>query len=115
VLTGFALGISVTAGYAFLLHRFTDAYAPLPDSAVLAFSVLGQLLLMGRRVESWWCWILVNTIAVPLYFARGLSLTATLYVAFWLNAIVSLRHWHRLARDGNATVSENEPHVLEST
>lgn len=97
IATGLVLGGLVTAGYAWLLHRFTDAFAPVPDSAVLAFSVLAQLLLMGRRVESWWCWLLVNTISVPLYFSRGLHLTAVLYAGFWLNALVSLRSWHRLA------------------
>lgn len=94
-----AIGVLVTIGYAMLLRRFTDAFAPLPDSAVLAFSVLGQVLLMARRVESWWCWILVNTIAVPLYFARGLHLTAVLYIGFWINALIAARHWRRLARD----------------
>jgi nicotinamide mononucleotide transporter len=95
---GIALGILVTLSYGWLLHRFTDAYAPYLDSIILAFSVLGQLLLMDRRVESWWCWALVNTIAVPLYFSRGLYLTSLLYVGFWINAIVSLRHWSQLAR-----------------
>lgn len=90
----------VAIGYGFLLHRFTDAYAPFLDSVVLAFSVLGQLLMMDRRVENWWCWILVNTIAVPLYAARGLYLTAVLYAAYWVNAIVALRRWRRLARTG---------------
>jgi nicotinamide mononucleotide transporter len=64
---------------------------------VLAFSVLGQLLLIERRVENWWCWLLVNTIAVPLYTMRGLYLTAVLYGAFWVNAVVSLVRWNRLA------------------
>jgi nicotinamide mononucleotide transporter len=64
---------------------------------VLCFSVLGQLLLVGRRVESWWCWILVNTVAIPLYAWRGLYLTAALYAAFWVNAWISLLHWRRLA------------------
>jgi nicotinamide mononucleotide transporter len=94
---GIVAGIAVTFGYGWVLYRFTDAYAPFVDSIILAFSVLGQLLLMDRRVESWWCWLLVNTIAVPLYAVRGLHLTAVLYVAFWINAIVSLRHWQRLA------------------
>jgi nicotinamide mononucleotide transporter len=85
-------------GYGVLLHRFTDAYAPFLDSMVLAFSVLGQLLMMERRVENWWCWLLVNTIAVPLYASRGLRLTAVLYAAFWVNAIVSLVKWRRLAQ-----------------
>jgi nicotinamide mononucleotide transporter len=97
VVAGIAAGVVVTIGYGWLLYRFTDAYAPFVDSIILAFSVLGQLLLMDRRVESWWCWLLVNTIAVPLYASRGLYLTSGLYVAFWINAIVSLRHWRRLA------------------
>jgi nicotinamide mononucleotide transporter len=88
-------GIVVALGYGLLLHRFTDAYAPIPDSVVLAFSVIGQLLLMARRLETWWCWLLVNTIAVPLYLSRGLALTAVLYAGFWLNAVISLRHWRR--------------------
>lgn len=90
--------IVVTLGYGWLLHRFTDAYAPFLDSTILAFSVVGQLLLIDRRVENWWCWLLVNTIAVPLYAARGLYVTAMLYSAFWVNALVSLRRWQHLAR-----------------
>jgi nicotinamide mononucleotide transporter len=97
VLGGVAAGVAVTIGYGWLLYRFTDAYAPFLDSIILAFSVLGQLLLMDRRVESLWCWLLVNTIAVPLYASRGLNVTAVLYAAFWVNAVVSLRHWRALA------------------
>ena len=91
-------GALVAAGYGWLLHRFTDAYSPFLDSVVLAFSVLGQFLLMGRRYESWWCWLLVNTIAVPLYISRGLQVTAILYVAFWINAVVALFRWRRLLK-----------------
>ena len=79
------LGLVATAGYAAMLHHFTNAYAPLPDSAVLVFSIIGQVLMMQRRVENWGFWLLVNTIAVPLYFSRGLHLTAVLYAGFWIN------------------------------
>jgi nicotinamide mononucleotide transporter len=92
----FLAGAVVTTFYGWLLHRFTNAFAPFLDSVVLAFSVLGQLLLMRRRYESWWCWLLVNSIAVPLYFTRGLTLTAILYTAFWINAIVALVRWRKL-------------------
>lgn len=94
-----ALAAMVAAGYGWLLHRYTDAYAPFLDSIVLAFSVLGQFLMVGRRVESWWCWIIVNTLAVPLYASRGLYLTSVLYAAFWVNAIVSLVLWRRWAAE----------------
>jgi nicotinamide mononucleotide transporter len=49
-------------------------------------------------VENWWCWLLVNTIAMPLYASRGLFLTSGLYAAFWINALVSLLRWRRLAQ-----------------
>ena len=90
-----ALSLALTGLNAWLLARFTDAAAPLWDSAVLAFSVLGQFLLMGRRVETWWCWLVVNTIAVPLFISRELHLTAALYAVYWVNAIISLRAWRR--------------------
>lgn len=91
-------GACAVVGYGSLLHRYTNAYAPFLDSVILAFSVLGQFLLMGRRIETWWCWLLVNTIAVPLYFQRGLFLTSVLYAAFWVNAFVSFLHWRKLLK-----------------
>lgn len=90
-------GIAGTVAYGALLHYHTDAYAPFPDSTVLVFSIIGQILMMQRRVENWGFWLLVNTIAVPLYASRGLYLTAILYAGFWLNAAVSWRNWRRLA------------------
>ena len=59
------------------------------------FSIVAQLLLMGRRIESWPFWLLVNSISVPLYLSRGLQLTALLYAAYWFNALASWWFWHR--------------------
>lgn len=97
-LAGFA-----TMLYGTMLHRFTDAWAPFFDSAVLMFSVLAQLLLMGRRIENWPCWVVVNTISVPLYYSRELYLTSGLYVLFWLNAIYAFFHWRRFMREQRET------------
>ena len=88
---GLATGI-----YGALLYRYTDAYAPFWDSAILVFSVIAQIYLMQRRIETWLLWLLVNTIAVPLYASRELQLTAILYAAYWVNAVVSWRWWRRL-------------------
>lgn len=92
------LGLACAAGYGALLHFWTDAYAPFADSMVLVFSVIAQLLLMGRRIENWPFWLLVNSIAVPLYASRGLYLTAFLYAVYWVNAIVAWLRWRKLAR-----------------
>lgn len=88
-----AAGIAATIVYGALLHVFSNAYAPFIDSAILVFSIIAQLLLMQRKSETWIFWILVNSIAVPLYASRGLTLTSVLYAAYWINAIISWRYW----------------------
>ncbi|HSX89971.1 MAG TPA: nicotinamide riboside transporter PnuC [Pseudomonas sp.] len=89
------LAVLVALGYGALLHRFTDAYAPFLDSLVLTFSVLAQLLLMRRKLENWYCWLLVNSLAVPLFVSRELYLTGFVYALFWCNAWYGLYRWRR--------------------
>lgn len=89
------VGLVTTLAYGALLHVFTDAYAPFPDSAVLAFSVIAQIMLMRRRIETWPFWLLVNSIAVPLYASRGLYITSGLYCAYWINACIAWFYWRR--------------------
>jgi nicotinamide mononucleotide transporter len=93
------VGMAAAICYGGLLHRFTNAYAPYVDSAVLVFSIIAQWLLMQRRVENWPFWLLVNTVAVPLYASRGLYLTAVLYAVYWVNAVISWRHWNNLMQE----------------
>ncbi|GAB2869584.1 nicotinamide riboside transporter PnuC [Pseudoduganella ginsengisoli] len=88
-------GIVGAAVYGLLLHKYTNAYAPFIDSSVLAFSIMAQLLLMARRIETWPVWVLVNAVSVPLYLSRGLTLTAVLYAGYFINALVSWRWWRK--------------------
>jgi nicotinamide mononucleotide transporter len=87
--------IIVTGGYGWLLHRFTNAYMPYVDSAVLALSVEAQCLLMQRKLETWAFWLAVNTISVCLFFSRGLWVTGALYAAYWVNAWYGRWQWRR--------------------
>lgn len=86
----------VYAAYTKVLIAYTDAAAPFADTAVLVLSVVGQLLLMRRSVQSWPVWLAVNTIAVPLFFSRELYLTSFMYALFWVNAVVSWWYWFKL-------------------
>ncbi len=79
--------------YAYILHTFTNAWAPWLDSIVMTFSIMGQFMLVGRRIENWYVWLLVNTIAVPLYASRELYLTSGLYLFFWFSAWYGLYQW----------------------
>lgn len=91
-----------TFGYGGLLLNTTDAYAPFVDSFVLMFSVLGQFLLMNRRIETWVCWLIVDTVAVPLYASRELYLTSIVYAIFWCNAWYGFYIWLKIYKKEQA-------------
>jgi nicotinamide mononucleotide transporter len=84
------------------MHRFTDAVAPWIDGAIAMLSITAQWLLARRRVESWWLWILVDVIAVPLFAWRGLYATSALYVLLLGLSIDGLIQWRRAAAAGTA-------------
>jgi nicotinamide mononucleotide transporter len=91
--------VLATFAYGWILYTSTDAYAPYIDSIILMFSVLAQFLLMKRRIETWICWLIVDTVAVPLYFSRELYLTAFVYGLFWCNAWYGLHSWIRVYKN----------------
>ena len=93
------ISIVAALGYGWLLHTFTNAYAPWIDSIVLTFSIIAQLLLMTRKVQNWPLWVLVNTLSVPLYWSRGLYMTSILYAVFLVNALWSWKTWVKLAKE----------------
>ncbi|WP_158529613.1 nicotinamide riboside transporter PnuC [Parvibium lacunae] len=89
--------LSIIHGY--LLHQFTDAYAPYADSFILMFSVLAQILMVKKYLQAWFCWIAINLIAIPLYMSKDLYLTSGLYVFYLINAIFGIRNWQNIYRN----------------
>ena len=101
-----AIIVAIAYGY-FLLYRVADtfdAYVPFVDSLILTLSILGQLLLMRKKIETWMVWIAVNIISVPLYFSRDLYLTSFMYSLFLINAVVSYFYWKKLMGEKNVAV-----------
>ena len=56
-------------------------------------SVLAQWLLARRLIDNWIWWIAVDLLAVPLYWVKGLHLTAGLYVVFLVMSAAGLISW----------------------
>lgn len=91
---------SVTIGWT--MARFTDAAMPYADATIAGGSVVAQVLLAMRRVENWALWIAVDVLSIGVYLARGLNLTAGLYVVFLVMATAGLIEWAKAARSGEA-------------
>ena len=67
--------------------------APILDAFVAALSVAAQWFLNRRYVETWLGWIVVDQVAVYLFWTRGLHLTAGLYAVFLLMCVAGLVEW----------------------
>jgi nicotinamide mononucleotide transporter len=77
------------------MARFTDAALPWWDGFVFAASVVSQWLQARKLLENWIGWIIANTVAVGVCWAKGFYWFAVLYFLFWLLAWGGWRAWWR--------------------
>jgi nicotinamide mononucleotide transporter len=89
------VGAIATAGWGELMRRKTDAALPHWDAFILAFSLVGQWLQARKRIENWATWMVVNLVAVGVYWAKDLRLFAALYLVFFGLAIAGHLAWRK--------------------
>jgi nicotinamide mononucleotide transporter len=94
-----------TAGAALVLAHGTDSPVPVWDASVLVLSLVATWGQAKKWLESWWLWILVDVISVPLYVTRHLYPTALLYALFLGLCVLGLREWSRLLREQRPVAS----------
>lgn len=89
--------VLASLGWGGLMHRFTDAALPWLDAFIAMASVAAQLLMARRYLENWILWIAVDLVAIGVYAAKGLTLTAFLYLLFLILSVAGLMQWRRAA------------------
>lgn len=68
---------------------------PLVDSLTSALSVVGNWLLMKRKIQNWLFWIVADAIYVPLYLYKDLYFSSVLYFIFLILAIEGYFNWKK--------------------
>ena len=58
-------------------------------------SFAAQFLMMRRRLESWVLWIIVDVIAIGLYWYKAVPFVALLYLIFLVNAVYGFVAWRK--------------------
>jgi nicotinamide mononucleotide transporter len=71
-----------TAGFGYYLAHHTDSSFPYLDSFTTGTSLVAQFLLMRKRLENWWLWLLVDVIYVPVLWVKELYPTSLLYALY---------------------------------
>lgn len=86
-----------------LLDRFTGAAWPYLDSFTTFGSVITTWMVARKVLENWLYWMVIDSVAIPLYIERGLPLTAALFGVYLVLCVIGWRSWQaRLVPTDNA-------------
>jgi nicotinamide mononucleotide transporter len=78
-----------------MMANFTDASLPYPDAFTTAASLVAQWLTARKKLESWMFWIVVDIVAVFIYYYKELYFTTGLYLVFLVLATYGLLEWKK--------------------
>lgn len=78
----------------FVTLQFNAVMAPF-DSAILILSIFAQNLMQGKKLENWGIWIILNVIAIYVYFSTNLFLFGVQYIFFIITDITGFVSWFK--------------------
>jgi nicotinamide mononucleotide transporter len=76
-----------------LLATRTDAAFPSLDALTAWGAVVTTWMVARKVLENWYYWLVIDAVALGLYAAQGLCLTAGLFAVYLILAVVGLRQW----------------------
>lgn len=94
----------VAAVWGYLMDRYTDASVAYGDAFTTVASLVAQWMMARKRLESWLFWIVVDVVAVFIYWYKGLYLTSGLYAVFLVLATMGWFTWRRSFRQSELVI-----------
>ncbi|MEP7321656.1 MAG: nicotinamide riboside transporter PnuC [Saprospiraceae bacterium] len=79
--------------WGYIVGKTTTAVYIYPDAFILVTSLCAQYLLTVKKIENWILWIIVDIIAITIYFLQELYITSGLYFIYLLLCIHGYNQW----------------------
>jgi nicotinamide mononucleotide transporter len=99
-----------TLAFGAFLDSATDSTVPYPDAATTVLSLVAQVLLTRKYIESWPVWIFgVNVPYIGLYLYKGLAMTAALQLVYIALSIAGWAAWRRSMASAAVSVRVDVP------
>ena len=80
------------------MSQHTNADFAYWDAFTTVASLIAQYLLARKVLENWIVWIIVDIVAINIYFLKGLYVTSILYFLLLLLCIKGIRDWKNSMR-----------------
>lgn len=94
-----ALGAFMARVHVFLPAVFTaPADYPYLDAFTTVMSFVATVLMVRKKIECWYLWILVDVIGIWLYFVKDVRFISLEYVIFLILATGGFFKWRRIMR-----------------
>jgi nicotinamide mononucleotide transporter len=94
VIISIATGFGMSKIHTFLPDYFKEPAAfPFLDSFIAIGSVFANIMMAKRIVENWILWIIIDIVAVYVYFQKGIVFIAILYGVYCLIAWNGYSSW----------------------
>ncbi len=87
-----------TGIWGYLMDTRTDADFAYFDAFTTVASLVAQYLLARKKLENWIIWIVVDLVAINIYYLKELYFTSVLYGIFLALCVLGLIEWKRSMR-----------------
>jgi nicotinamide mononucleotide transporter len=76
---------------------------PYMDSFTTVMSIIATFMLIRKKVEAWWVWLVVDIIATYMYYIKEVKLYSLLYFIFVIIAAFGAWEWTKIYRKERVT------------
>lgn len=87
------IALAAALGWGWFMDNHTDASFAYFDAFTTATSLAAQWLMTHKKLFNWSFWIVVDIVAIWIYWQKGLFPTSALYLCFLIMACIGQWQW----------------------
>ncbi|GAA6183470.1 MULTISPECIES: nicotinamide riboside transporter PnuC [Alteromonadaceae] len=99
------LAIIATLLWGWVMANNTDASLPYFDAFTTCVSLVAQWLMSHKKLYNWSFWIVVDVVAIWVYWQKDLYPTSVLYLCFLVMACIGQYQWWRIYHKNTSQVA----------
>lgn len=92
----------------FILKNYTNSNTYYIDAITTALSIVGQIMMNRKWVESWLWFFVADVISIKMYLFKQLYYTTGLFTLFTFLALAGYFHWRKQCYDAASFYHESE-------